>query len=224
MAAVDEAERNRAWYRANRRALVYGKHYIIDNGCLAMGPFDTEDALDGFWEHNSCPFSEHAYYVRAGNEDPDSIEETFARCTMLMLQLYRARQHRKLQYVEDMLGDMVYDLSCYSQRANGEQKDRAWDPKPPEPANPLTIDDLRACGDVFATLQKLVAEPTSTYGDMARAYHTINKYCNRAVVDDDTAVADAIIRVYSEAARLMAPVWARTPPETLERVENWEIY
>jgi hypothetical protein len=206
-----EVERNRAWYDANRKTLVRGKWYVIDGGALALGPFDTEHAMGMFFEHvEKCSFGEHAYYVRAGNKNPDSMDETFVRCTKQLLALYRCGQHRKMMFLDDTLGAMLDEMGDHSVHDHkGTQKDRDWSP-PTSDSKPFSAAKLSECQLALQLMRTGAERSVATYDDMQSDYKRITKAYNRAA-EENSAFLREIAQIYAEAALLMRQAWAETP-------------
>ena len=127
-------ETNKEWYRAHRDELIPRKWYIIDNGALAAGPFETDFEIAASYDTDTpIPCSENAFIVRAGPKYPELIDETYHRCARALLRLRDSDQHRKLRFIEDLLGDMFHEMYDHSER-NGKQKDRAWPPHTQPPS------------------------------------------------------------------------------------------
>lgn len=206
-----EIERNRAWYDANRKTLVRGKWYVIDGGALALGPFDTEHAKDMFFAHvETCPVGEYAYHVRAGNKNPESMDETFVRCTKQLLALYRCGQHRKMMFLDDTLGAMLDEMSDHSVHdRKGTQKDRDWSP----PTSGLKLFSAAKLSERQLALQLMqtgTEQSFATYDLMQPQYKRIANAYNRAV-EENSAFLREMAQIYAGAALLMRQAWAKTP-------------
>jgi hypothetical protein len=218
-----EYERNRAWYRDNRKILARGKWYIIDNGALAMGPFHSEWDIQMFFEHVEYPFSEHAYHVRAGGADPDSVEDTRRRCDRLMRRLCKAGQISKLRLIEDMLLAMDRDMATARIRG-GVVQDRRWNGAMPridglcdsdqEPRE-LTTDHVLRCEQSFRALLAAVARKDASYWQISGCYDAIVEVRDCALEADANDLTGTVLEMYRSAACAMQPVWARTPADEI---------
>lgn len=211
--STDEAERNRAWYAANRKLLRRSKWYIIDDGKLAMGPFNSSGDMQRYFETQPCRVGEHAYYVRAGAKDPDSIDETLRRCRRLLRQLHSAGQHHKLEAVEDLLIEMRADVQRQDWLCTGYH-DFEWEPPVKTAPAPLMTDDVLACEGAFRALLAGVARPDTPYHALASSYDKIVAVRDRVLAEwgSRNELAPTVLAMYDQAAGKMVAVWARTPP------------
>lgn len=214
-----EYERNRAWYRDNRKMLERGKWYIIDDGALAMGPFHSDWDIQMLWEHVGYPFSEHAYHVRAGGANPDSAKDTRRRCDRLLCRLCKSGQNQKLRLIEDMLLAMDRDMATARIR-NGVVQDRRWNSAMPridgladsDQAKPeLTTDHVLSCEKAFRALLAAIERSDATYWQISSNYDAIVEVRDCALHADDNDLTGTVLQMYCSAARAMQPVWARTP-------------
>ena len=198
-------DRNREWYVANRKRLTRGRWYVIDNETLAFGPFDSEHNMQRFFEEVGCPCSEGAYYVRAGNKNPESILETHARCSRMLTELFSTGQQHKLQYLEDQMRAMLDEMRDHSYH-RGVQKDRGWDPLV-EVKGDFPDHLFNECQQAVATLTTRLAQPIMIYEQLASSFRTIVTICNVALESPRSAHTAIVIALYKDAACAMQPQW-----------------
>lgn len=220
-----EHERNRAWYRDNRKILARGKWYIIDDGALVMGPFHSEWDIQMLFERVPYTFSEHAYHVRAGGANPDSAEDTRRRCDRLMRQLSKTSQNGKLRLIEDMLLAMDRDMATARIR-NGVIQDRRWNEHMPRidglvdsvrEQPELTTSHVLTCEQAFRALLLAVARRDESYWQIARHYDAIVEVRDCALEAESNDLTGTVLEMYRAAACAMQPVWARTSAEEIRK-------
>lgn len=215
--STDEAERNRAWYAANRKLLRRGKWYIVDDGKLAMGPFNSSGDMQRYFETQPCRIGEHAYYVRAGAKDPESIDETLRRCRRLLRELHSAGQHHKLEAIEDLLYEMRADMHRQGWLTPGKYKDFEWEPPARDAPAPLTTDDVLVCEGAFRALLAGVARPETPYHALASSYDKIVAVRDRVIAEwgNSDELAPTVLAMYDQAVGKMVGVWARAPADDI---------
>ena len=194
-------ELNRMWYVANRKRLTRGRWYVIDGESLAFGPFDTQQHMDWFFEEAGCPCSESAYYVCAGNKDPDSILETYTRCLHLMAEIFSKGQHKKLQFLQDEMQKML-DIMGEHSNHGAVQKDRDWSPMI-EVSGDFPNSLVDKCQRAANELSVQLVMPDAPYDQLANSFSTIVTLCNTALESPRTASTAIVITLFKEAACAM---------------------